>query len=354
MFTRATLTSRPVITSAAILGAGAASFYLTRPKPIQFESAMNPGAGTQLAPDTMTNTTKAGIAAPKKTFTFPVWSHGLKVSRVEQINHDTKKITFELPEQDSISGIPPSAAVLTQHTPSGAWFPVFRPYTPISSPDTPGSLTLLVKKYPQGRASAHLHSLIPGSTLTFRGPIPGYAYTPSPTTTRSILLIAGGAGITPLYSLTKSILSDPTDKTRIELIWGVNGPQDMVLRSELSALESQHPERLSVTYAISGPSSDLSRSDPQKFPEGRITKTILEQVIRKFESQPTSSSSSAAAAAKAKVSSQSKSDPTVWGDAKGTKVFLCGPPAMEESIASKKTGGILGELGIGKKEVYRF
>lgn len=109
------------------------------------------------------------------------------------------------------------AAILTQHTPPNGWFPVFRPYTPISDPKDRGSLQLLVKHYPQGRASTYLHTLQPGDKLSIRGPLPGYAYTPSPAP-RDILFVAGGAGITPIYSLAKAILNDPNEKTRIQLL----------------------------------------------------------------------------------------------------------------------------------------
>lgn len=37
--------------------------------------------------------------------------------------------------------------------------PIIRPYTPISPPDLPGELTLLVKKYDNGNASKYIHSL---------------------------------------------------------------------------------------------------------------------------------------------------------------------------------------------------
>ncbi len=43
------------------------------------------------------------------------------------------------------------------------------------------------------------------------------------------------------------------------------------------------------------------------------------------------------------------------------KVFVCGPPGLEESVAGKNgflgfgaTGGILGELGYDKGMVHRF
>ena len=125
------------------------------------------------------------------------------------------------------------AAILTQHTPNGAWIPVFRPYTPVHDLETPGILQLLVKQYPGGRASTHLHNLTPGQSLTVRGPLPGYVYKPSLEKQRDILLIAGGAGVTPIYSLAKGILDNPADKTRINLLWGVNGTRDIILKDEL-------------------------------------------------------------------------------------------------------------------------
>jgi cytochrome-b5 reductase len=37
--------------------------------------------------------------------------------------------------------------------------PIIRPYTPVSPPDTPGELALLIKRYDQGNMSKHIFSL---------------------------------------------------------------------------------------------------------------------------------------------------------------------------------------------------
>lgn len=230
------------------------------------------------------------------------------------------------------ANINPPAAILTQHTPPGAWFPVLRPYTPVHDLSEPGILQLLVKKYPNGRASTHMHNLTRGSTLTVRGPIPGYTYTPS-SEQRSVLLVAGGAGITPIYSLTKGILTNDEDKTNIQLLWGVNGTRDIVLRTELEALEAKYPGRLQVTYAVSGAEGkpEAPRLGPEaKWRKGYVDKSLLQEAIARCR----------------------QSGDGVWGDAKGTKVFICGPPVMEDAIAGK--GGALGELGVAKKEIHRF
>lgn len=175
-----------------------------------------------------------------------------------------------------------------------------------------------------------MHSLEPGSSLTVRGPIPPYSYKPSTEKERSVVLVAGGAGITPIYSLAKGILSNPADKTRIQLLWGVNGTRDIVLKDELEALQQQHPERLHVMYAVSGPEAAPgapSLGSEEMYRKGYVNKSLMEEAVGKL-------------------------DKAAWGDDKGTKVFLCGPPKMEDALAGKK--GVLEQLGLGKKEVHRF
>ncbi|KAK4574064.1 hypothetical protein LTR86_001825 [Recurvomyces mirabilis] len=313
LFTSRSTRYIPYILSAAALGAAAGTYYTRQPR-ISLDSTQN---------------------APKPALSFPgsmLFPRTLTVTKTEQINHDTKRITFRLPGGESeISGVPAGSAILTSHQPADGWLPVFRPYTPVSAPDDRGSLQLLVKQYPNGRASTHLHSLTTGSTLTVRGPIPAYSYSSS-STPRDLVMIAGGAGITPIYSLTRGILSDPEDKTRVTLLWGVNGTRDIVLKAELETLEKHFPERLQVTYCVSGPEGKAEAADLSgrgRYKKGYINSEVVAEAAKRAK------------------------DGGSWGDSKGTKVFICGPPAMQEAIAGKK--GILGgEYGLVKKEIHMF
>ncbi|KAK6429355.1 hypothetical protein LTR95_014500 [Oleoguttula sp. CCFEE 5521] len=300
---------RPLLAASTTAAAVSTVLYLSRPKPLLADSAYR---------------------EPTKTLSFPksmLFAQSLTVVKSEQINHDTKKITFSLPGgANESSGVPSSSAILTQHTPQDAWFPVFRPYTPISSPGDLGTLQLLVKKYPSGRASGHLYSLNPGDKLTVRGPLPGYAYKPSLAQDRSVVLIAGGAGITPIYGLTRAILTEHAgDRTKVQLLWGVNGSRDIVLKDELEDLERRFPERLRVVYAVS--SDGVGESG--KYRKGYVNEGLLSDAVGECRSQGAS-----------------------WGDEKGTKVFLSGPPKMEDAMAGK--GGVLEKVGVTKKEIHRF
>lgn len=81
----------------------------------------------------------------------------LRVQDVQVVNHNTKRLVFEFPDQNAKSGLSltcttPSipwlivlsltiiAALLTFSWPRGRWLPVLRPYTPISEL---GTITLL-------------------------------------------------------------------------------------------------------------------------------------------------------------------------------------------------------------------
>ena len=81
---------RPLLTSAAAVSILGSAYYVSRPRPLMLDSAQNPPANTLSLPKNM------------------LFSRQLKVKGVEQVNHDTKKITFELPGgQKEVSGVNP-------------------------------------------------------------------------------------------------------------------------------------------------------------------------------------------------------------------------------------------------------
>lgn len=81
---------RPILTTAAVTAVTGA-LYMSRPTTLRLDSAYK---------------------EPTKTLAFPktmLFSRELKVTHVEQVNHDTKRITFELPGgKGEISGVPAS------------------------------------------------------------------------------------------------------------------------------------------------------------------------------------------------------------------------------------------------------
>ncbi|KAJ8128551.1 hypothetical protein O1611_g5083 [Lasiodiplodia mahajangana] len=263
------------------------------------------------------NVAHADNGAPPKAFGSGPAFLSLRLQSSEVVNHNTKRLRFALPTDEHVSGLTLTSALLTFAWPKGCLLPCVRPYTPITRNDEAGVIELMVKKYPNGKQSTHLHSLQPGDYLRFVTPIPGYKWIPNKHP--DITLIAGGAGITPIYQLIQGVLHNPEDKTRITLVFGVNTDADVLLKSEFEDFERRFPNRFKAVYTVSNPVPGSPYS------KGYVTKELLSKVI------------------------------TATPEAKNTKVFVCGPPAMENAlVGSRKQPGILGELGYTKDQIHRF
>jgi len=247
----------------------------------------------------------------------------LKLDSVENVNHNTKKLRFTLPEKDQVSGLHVASALLTKYKGPGMEKPVIRPYTPISDESDPGFLDLLVKKYPNGPMSTHLHDMEPNQRLDFKGPIPKYPWTENKH--NHIALVAGGTGITPMYQLTRAIFNNPNDKTKVTLVFGNVSEEDILLKREFEHLENTYPQRFRAFYALEKPTEN-SPMAPK-----RITSELLKTVLPDPKSE-------------------------------NIKIFVCGPPGMYKAISGPKTSpsdqgeldGALKELGYSKEQVYKF
>ncbi|EEB89924.1 hypothetical protein MPER_11931, partial [Moniliophthora perniciosa FA553] len=191
--------------------------------------------------------------------------------------------------------------------------PIIRPYTPISPADQPGELTLLIKRYDQGNASKHIHSLKEGDTLAIKGPIPKWPWKMNEFD--QVTLIGGGSGITPLYQIVTHALADSSNRTKFTLLFSNVTEADILLRGELDALKKKYPSNFDVVYVLDKPPQAWSG------PSGYMTKDLLQKYI-------------ASPDLKDKV-----------------KVFVCGPPPQVAAIAGKKAGMKQGELGGILKEL---
>ncbi|KAK0127373.1 hypothetical protein ONS96_006922 [Cadophora gregata f. sp. sojae] len=276
------------------------------------------GVGLWVARSYYTN--NAFAESPEPPTVFSSWfGQSLRLGSSEVVNHNTKRLRFEFPNENAKSGLVLTSSVLVITWPEGKIFPTIRPYTPVSPLDQRGALELLVKKYPEGKGSGYLHSLNPGDSLYFAGVLKGYKWTANKFP--HVTLIAGGAGITPMYQLIQGILNNPADQTKITLVFGVNSDADVLFREEFEDLEKRFGEMFKAVYTVSKP------GDGSPFRKGYVTRELLEQVTGRAE--------------------------------ESSRVFVCGPPAMEKALLggssfTKGKGGVLEELGYQKDQVHQF
>ncbi|KAF1985654.1 NADH-cytochrome b5 reductase [Aulographum hederae CBS 113979] len=269
---------------------------------------------------------KAPPKEPVKTFTGGDQGFvSLRLDEIENYNHNTKKFRFAFPEgREAVSGLQITSALLTKYKGPEMEKPVLRPYTPISDEDQRGFLELLVKVYPGGPMSEHLHTMQVGQRLDFKGPLPKYPWTPNKH--KHIALISGGTGITPMYQLARAIFSNPEDKTKVTLVFGNIAEEDILLKKEWEELENTYPQRFRAFYVLDKPSEKWQGG------KGFVTKELLKTVLP---------------------------EPKEGDD---VKVFVCGPPGLYKAVSGMKKSpadqgelaGMLKDLGYSKEQVYKF
>jgi len=202
--------------------------------------------------------------------------------------------------------------------------PVIRPYTPISDVDQKGSVDFIIKAYPGGPMSEHMHSMEPGQRLDIKGPIPKFQWKEN--LHEHIALIAGGTGITPMWQTARHIFRNPQDKTKVTLIYGNVSEGDILLKREWEELENTYPQRFRAFYVLDNPPESWQGG------KGHVTKELLKTVLPEPK------------------------------EGEKIKIFVCGPPGMYKAISGGKKSpsdqgeldGMLKELGYSKDQVYKF
>ncbi|ORX53078.1 ferredoxin reductase-like protein [Hesseltinella vesiculosa] len=250
------------------------------------------------------------------------------LEKVEEITHDTSLFRFKLDSADHVSGLHAASCVITRYPitkKDGTPGFVIRPYTPTSTEETKGYVDFIVKVYPDGKMSKHIHNLKVGETLDIKGPIPKYNWDEKPV--QHVGMIAGGTGITPMLQVIRRVF-DPiskNDNTKVTLIFGNRTEDDIILKKELDGYAKAFPDRFRVIYAL------------DKAPENwdGIKGYVTKEDIQKNLPGPETPSS---------------------------MIFVCGPDPLLVTYAGPKTkdkqqgevAGILKELGYDSSNVYKF
>jgi len=181
-----------------------------------------------------------------------------------------------------------------------------RSYTIASAPTRTGYVELTVKREAQGAVSAYLHDRVAaGARLKVAGPYGAFTF--SGADADSIVLIAGGVGVTPMMSVLR-YLTDLVWPGEIFFIYSARSTDEMLFREELEYLERRHPNVNVLCMA-----ETRTPGTSWLGPEGRLTRALLQEAVP---------------------------------DLGRRRVHLCGPPAM---MAAMK--GLLQELGVPAEQL---
>ncbi|WP_243869972.1 ferredoxin reductase family protein [Streptomyces liangshanensis] len=131
------------------------------------------------------------------------------------------------------------------------------PYS-LSAPPRPDLLRITVKA--NGEHSEAVAGLRPGTRVWAEGPYG--AMTAARRSQEKVLMIAGGAGITPMRALFETLPGEPGDLT---LLYRAGKTEDLALWGELRRIASARGARL--LYAVNGPDGVRPEITPQRLRE---------------------------------------------------------------------------------------
>lgn len=167
--------------------------------------------------------------------------HALTVAAVERIGTDAALVTFDLPATLAEFFRFRAGQYLTLRVPLPAG-EVYRSYSLTSTPVTGEPLRIGIKRVRGGAASGWLvDELRPGSQIDVLPP--AGSFTP-PDFDQHLLLVAGGSGITPVYSILHTALL--SGKARVRLLYANRQRDGQMLLPQLEALATAYRERFDL------------------------------------------------------------------------------------------------------------
>lgn len=128
---------------------------------------------------------------------------------------------------------------------------VRRSYSLSSSPKTDTSPAISVKRIPGGLVSNYIcDTLNVGDSVEIMEAMGNFKVEPDATTSKTYVFVGAGSGITPLFSMIKTLLhSEP--QSRIYLIYGSRNEQQIIFKKALDEMEHSFSDRFKVVHVIS-------------------------------------------------------------------------------------------------------
>ncbi len=169
--------------------------------------------------------------------------HPLRVRAVIDETHDTKSIVFEVPGElaEQFSYRPGQFLTLRLRI-EGRYVP--RCYSMSSAPTLDDALRVTVKRVEKGRGSNWVCDRIRvGDSIELMPP--SGLFSPR-NLSQNFLLLAGGSGITPVFSILRTVLKQ--HQGNVVLFYANRDERSVIFKKDLQLLAAEYPDRLQVVH----------------------------------------------------------------------------------------------------------
>lgn len=201
---------------------------------------------------------------PSATFLNPrLWKTAIFHSK-KPISWNAWIFTFKLEHENQTIGLPVGQHLLLRLRDCSTRETIIRPYTPIPTPSQKGYIDFLIKLYLStekrtgGKMSKALDAMPLNHRVELKGPIGKFQYlgrgycsiNNAKKRFENFGLICAGSGITPVYQILHSIISDPGDQTKCTLINGNRRIEDILCRDDIESFIKRRRPQLNAVYTL--------------------------------------------------------------------------------------------------------
>jgi ferredoxin-NADP reductase/sterol desaturase/sphingolipid hydroxylase (fatty acid hydroxylase superfamily) len=154
---------------------------------------------------------------------------------------------------------------------------LYRTFSISSIPNIDNFLTLTIKKIKGGKVTNYLaENLKVGDTLEVTAPSGQFYLNAEPANQKHYVMIAGGSGITPIYSTIGTILKfEP--KSKITLLYANRTSNSIIFKEQFEKWAKEFSTQIEVKHFLS------EEENPKNATKGYITRISIEEILNKYD-----------------------------------------------------------------------
>ncbi len=178
--------------------------------------------------------------------------HPLQVAEITQETADCVSVVFDVPAElkSEYQYIQGQYLTLKMNIDGEE---IRRSYSLCSSPVTDKELRVAVKMVTNGKGSTWINKKLNiGETVDVMTPMGNFYSKLDAGNKKHYVLFAGGSGITPMFSILKSVLATEPN-SRITLIYGNRDEQSAIFKKQIDELAKNNSSRLVVIHVMENP-----------------------------------------------------------------------------------------------------
>ncbi|TXG35358.1 ferredoxin--NADP reductase [Seonamhaeicola maritimus] len=153
-----------------------------------------------------------------------------------------------------------------------------RAYSFSSNPYTDKDLKITIKRVEKGLVSNYVHDNIKvGDKLEVDDPAGTFCISPNNKSKKQYILFAGGSGITPMFSIIKSVLTEEKD-SKVLLVYANQNMESIIFHEGIKSLENEYPDKFATEHIVSfynGPNNN--------YHVGLATHELIDKIFLKHD-----------------------------------------------------------------------